>query len=113
MKKEQDKHSESVAKQNTQTDDRRLLQDDVVRLFHSHFSEVLDILSARFPHIKDDGSQNEIEYAGLRAKVLRSGNNKLRQLPSLMADFNITKTHETIVETVQVNTPVVTSRETE
>ena len=92
------------------TDDSRLLQDEVVRLFNSHFKEVLDTLSSRFPHMKDDGSQNEIEFKGLRAKVLRSGNNKLRQLPGIFADFTIVKSFDTVVEKKEVNTPVKTKK---
>lgn len=87
-------------------DDASLLEAELVRLFNAHFKEVLDILSSRFPHVSGDNSQNEVEFKGLRAKVLRSGNNKLRKLPDVLKDFNVIKTHDTVVETKEVNTPV-------
>jgi hypothetical protein len=93
-------------KQKIMADDSSLLKDEVVRLFNSHFKETLDVLSSRFAHIPGDNSQNELEFKGLRAKILRSGNNKLRQLPDCLADFCIVKTHDTVVETTSVNTPV-------
>lgn len=87
-------------------DDSRCLMDEIVRLFNSHFKETLDIMSSRFAHIPGDKSQNEVEFKGLRAKILRSGNNKLRQLPGILTDFNIVKTHDTVVEKKEINTPV-------
>ena len=87
-------------------DDAPLLEGDIVRLFNSHFKETLDILSSRFPHVSGDNSQNEVEFKGLRAKVLRSGNNKLRKLPEILTDFSIIKTFDTVVETKEVNTPI-------
>ena len=84
------------------------LIEDVVRLFHSHFSEVLDILSSRFPHTKGDESINEKEFNGLRAKVLRSGNNKLRKLPEIVSDYSVMKVRDTIEEQkIMVKTPVI------
>ena len=102
MNKEKGKNQEYI------TNDSRLLEDEVVRLFNAHLRETLDILSSRFAHIPGDKSQNELEFKGLRAKILRSGNNKMRQLPSLINDYNVIKTHDTVVETKEVNTPVKT-----
>ena len=78
--------------------DEVILAEDVVRLFHLHFSESLDILSSRFPHRQGDRSQNETEYNGLRAKILRSGNNKLRDLPKIFSDYRIIKVRDTVTE---------------
>lgn len=83
--------------------DGEILTEDIVRLFHSHFSESLDILSSRFPHRHGDGSQNEADYGGLRAKVLRSGNNKLRDLPRILSDYQVVKVRDTVVETRTVS----------
>jgi hypothetical protein len=105
---EQDKNAHEQAGSESTASDRLLLQESVSRLFKSHFSEVLDMLSSRFPHVKGDKSQNELEFNGLRAKILRSGNNKIRQIPDVMSDFDIVKARETVVETVSVGTPVET-----
>jgi hypothetical protein len=104
----QDENAHEQTDTESTASDRLLLKESIRRLFNSHFSEVLDILSSRFPHVKGDGSPNELEFNGLRAKVLRSGNNKIRQIPDVMNDFDIVKARETVVETVQVGTPVET-----
>ena len=90
----------------TEKDGSVALGDAIVHLFNSHMSEVLDILSSRFPHIRGDGSVNEVEFQGLRAKVLRSGNNKIRKLPEVLSMFEIVQTFDTQVERIQVNEPV-------
>ena len=90
-----------------QTDDSSQLREVVARLFNAHFKEVLDVLSARFAHTPGDGSLNEVEFKGLRAKILRSGNNKLRELPEILAEYSIVKMIDTEYETKKVNTPVV------
>lgn len=82
------------------------LNDAIVHLFNAHMSEVLDILSSRFPHIKGDGSTNEVEFQGLRAKVLRSGNNKIRKLPDVLRQFTIVQLYDSEVEQIAVNEPV-------
>ena len=86
--------------------DADLLRDELVRLFNLYMSEVLDVLSSRFPHTKNDKSVNECEFQGLRAKVLRSGNNKIRLLPEILRDYSVVKTSETFVQKVDINTPV-------
>ena len=91
----------------TFTDDSLALQEAIVRLFNSHFAEVLDILSSRFPHVRGDNSMNELEFRGLRAKVLRSGNNKIRILPEILQDFSVHQIMETEIEVKAVETPVV------
>lgn len=89
-----------------QKDGSVALNDAIVHLFNAHMSEVLDILSSRFPHIKGDGSVNEVEFQGLRAKVLRSGNNKIRKLPETLGMFKVTQVFDQAVERITVNTPV-------
>ena len=96
-----------------ETDDGNLLAEAVVRLFHSHFSDTLNTLSARFPHRPEDNSVNEAEFQGLRAKVLRSGNNKLRQLPEMFADFEVIKVRDTVVEQIDISTKVQIRNEKE
>lgn len=83
-------------------DDSVLVEDAVTRLFNKLLSEVLDVMSSRFPHVKGDGSMNEVEFLGLRSKVLRLGNNKIREIPEITKDFLIVKTHDTIVERYEI-----------
>jgi len=78
------------------------LQNEIVRLFHSHFCEVLNILSVKFPHEKGDGSQNEIDFKVLRAKILRSGNNKIRELNEILADYSIVKVVDTVIKKINL-----------
>lgn len=87
-------------------DDAELLQDELIRLFNLYMSEVLDVLSSRFPHTRNDKSVNECEFQGLRAKVLRCGNNKIRLLPEIIKDYTVAKTSQTFVHKVDINTPV-------
>jgi len=102
---EQDNNVVSAGRENKS--DGLLMQEAITRLFNSHFSEVLDILSSRFPHTKGDGSANEVEFQGLRAKVLRSGNNKIRRMPEVFKNYVVCKiTEDAQVETVKVATPV-------
>lgn len=93
-------------KTTTMTDGQRALGLSVVRLFNSHMAEVLDILSSRFPHRRGDKSLNEQEFQGLRAKVLRSGNNKIRSLPEVLNDFEIVQVFDTVITKHNVGQPV-------
>ena len=92
----------------TETDGASALKEALVRLFNSHMSEVLDILSARFPHTRGDNSQNEVEFQGLRSKVLRSGNNKIRSLPEILKDYQIVQVYDTVVIRRKVDAPFKT-----
>lgn len=103
---EQEKTVKSVENENIKSDGL-LFQESIVRLFNAHFSEVLDVLSSRFPHTKGDNSSNEVEFQGLRAKILRSGNNKIRQMPEVMKNYVILKvTEDAEVEKIDISTPV-------
>lgn len=94
-----------------QIGDDCLLMDDISVLFSGFFGEVLNILSSRFPHIKGDGSSNELEFKGIRAKILRSGNNKVRELPKVVSKYQVVKMFETIVEEKEINMPYKTRGE--
>lgn len=92
---------------NAQTQDKTgdsEIVSEISGLFHSLFSDTLNMLSMRFPHSKGDGSVNEKEYLAMRSRVLRCGNDKLRQLPKIIGNYNFEKS--TIVEKINVGTPV-------
>lgn len=79
------------------------LKDGITRLFHNYFGEVLDILATRFPHRKGDGSVNEMEFLSLRSRILRKGNDILREdLDSILADYEINKVYSSSLSKIQV-----------
>lgn len=86
-----------------QTRDGSLLLEEVSRLFNSYFGEVLNILSSRFPHIRGDKSDNENQFLCLRAKILRCGNDKIREiLPAIIENYEVKKVFETQVEVIDI-----------
>ncbi|MCK9279271.1 MAG: hypothetical protein M0P71_01395 [Melioribacteraceae bacterium] len=85
--------------------DNSLLVDEISTLFNSYFGEILNIISNRFPHVREDGSSNEAEFKGLRARILRCGNDKLRIVPTIMSKYFIQKEFDIIVETKDIQTP--------
>jgi hypothetical protein len=72
-------------------------------VFNSYFGNVLDVLSARFPHVKGDGSNNEHQFMCLRSKILRAGNDKIRNdLVSIIKNYNVKKIYDTNVKKISV-----------
>jgi len=93
MKEMEDKHDCTTGKS--------LILSEISGLFNSFFGEVLNILSSRFPHKRGDGSINENEFLGLRAKILRCGNNRLRNdLPAIVEKYSISSEYS--VETKKI-----------
>lgn len=84
-----------------------ILYSDIVSLFNSYFGDVLNILSARFPHIKGDGSINEHQFMCLRSKILRSGNDKIRNdLVDIIRNYYVKKVFNTDVRKINVGQKV-------
>lgn len=80
-----------------------ILYDEISSLFNSYFGNVLDILSARFPHIKGDGSDNEHQFICLRSKILRAGNDKIRnELVSILKNYDTRKIYNTSVSKINI-----------
>ena len=83
--------------------DNDILYRDIVSLFNSYFGDVLDILSARFPHVKGDGSINEHQFICLRSKILRSGNDKIRNgLVDIVRNYYAKKMFNTDIRKISV-----------
>ena len=83
--------------------DNDILYGEISSLFNSYFGNVLDILSARFPHIKGDGSENENQFICLRSKILRAGNDKIRnELVSIIKNYNARKIYNTSVKKIDI-----------
>jgi len=71
------------------------LFDDLTRLFNSFFGDVLNILQIRYPHKRGDGSENENQFLFLRSKILRSGNDRIRnELNKILSDYEIVKKYD-------------------
>ena len=84
-----------------------ILYSDIVSLFNSYFGDVLNILSARFPHIKGYGSINEHQFMCLRSKILRSGNDKIRNdLVDIIRNYYVKKVFNTDVRKINVGQKV-------
>lgn len=83
--------------------DNDILYNEISSLFNSYFGNVLDILSARFPHIKGDCSENEHQFMCLRSKILRTGNDKIRnELVSIVRNYNAKKIYNTSVKKIDI-----------
>lgn len=83
--------------------DNDILYNDISLLFNSYFGNVLDILSARFPHIKGDCSDNEHQFMCLRSKILRAGNDKIRnELVSILKNYDTRKIYNTSVSKINI-----------
>lgn len=83
--------------------DNDILYSEISSLFNSYFGNVLDILSARFPHIKGDCSENEHQFMCLRSKILRAGNDKIRnELVSIVRNYNAKKIYNTSVKKIDI-----------
>jgi hypothetical protein len=83
--------------------DNDILINEISSIFNSYFGNVLDILSARFPHIKGDGSDNEHQFMCLRSKILRAGNDKIRNdLVGVVKNYNAVKIYNTNVSKINV-----------
>ncbi len=59
----------------------------VAKRFQDMFSQTLVYLELAFPHEKGDGSENEKKFNGLRSKVLRIGNDNIRELENVLESF--------------------------
>lgn len=87
----------------TGKNDNDLLYSDIVSLFNSYFGNVLDILSTRFPHISGDNSNNEHQYRCLRSKILRAGNDKIRnELVGIIKNYSSVKLFNTDIKRISV-----------
>ena len=95
------KEEEKMVK--NETGDAKLAEQDITRLFHNCFNGVLDALSMRFPHTRDDGSANEAEYKAIRAKILRIGNDQLRILPKVLSAYRVQKVADVDIQVKSIN----------
>ncbi len=56
--------------------------------------QTLTFLEVAFPHQKGDGSENEKKYNGLRSKILRIGNDSVRELDNIFDSYVVFKVYE-------------------
>lgn len=62
--------------------------------FKDMFWSVLSLLEIAFPHEKGDGSENEKKFNALRSKVLRIGNDSVRELDEVFENYATFKIFE-------------------
>ncbi len=63
------------------------LKDIISQKFKSLFWEILVYLELIFPHEKGDGSENEKTFLAIRSRVLRIGNDNVRELETIFDSF--------------------------
>lgn len=62
--------------------------------FQDMIWQTLTYLEIAFPHEKGDGTANEKQYKAIRQKVLRIGNNNIRELDSIFDSYVVLKIYE-------------------
>lgn len=63
------------------------LRDVLAKRFNDVFWQALSLLEVAFPHDKGDGSENEKKFNAIRGKVLRVGNDAVRDLDPLLESY--------------------------
>ena len=70
------------------------VEDILKKDFQDVMWHVLMLLEVDFPHKKGDGSYEEKQFNTIRPKILRAGNDKIRNLESLLDSYAILKVQE-------------------
>ena len=82
------------------------LKDILKSRFSDLFGQTLLLLEVAFPHQKGDGSDNEKRFSLIRSKILRIGNNNIRDLDGLFEDFAVFKINEYVKMPVKVESDI-------
>lgn len=67
---------------------------NISKRFQDMFSQTLIYLEIAFPHEKGDGSDNERIFNSLRSKILRTGNDNIRELDRILESYVVFKLYE-------------------
>ncbi len=59
----------------------------LTRRFEDMLWQTLTFMEISFPHKKGDGSENEASYNTIRSKILRIGNDNIRELDNILDSF--------------------------
>lgn len=70
------------------------LKTSIKESYEMLFHQTLTFMEISFPHEKGDGSENEKRFNIIRAKILRSGNDKIRELEKLMGKYIVFKLYD-------------------
>lgn len=62
--------------------------------FEDMLWQILTFMEVSFPHKKGDGSENELRYSVIRSKILRIGNDNIRELDNILASYVAFKAFE-------------------
>lgn len=70
------------------------LEEELKGRFQDMMWKILTFLEVSFPHEKGDGTENEKSYNIIRKKILRAGNDNIRDLASIFNSFVVLKVFE-------------------
>lgn len=63
------------------------LKDIISKGYQDLFWQILTFLEVAFPHQRGDGSDNEKQFNNLRSKILRIGNDGVRELDNVFSSY--------------------------
>lgn len=87
------------------------LKEILAKKYQELFRQNLSLLEVVFPHEKGDNSENEKTFNSLRSKILRAGNDAVRDLDSIFDSFVTFKLYEYIKrETPGIQTIIIDFR---
>ena len=72
--------------------DKQKLVEQLSQLFEGFFGETLNYIEVALPFERSQNgqkSENEIQYGLLRSKILRAGNDKIRDMKDVLSDYLI------------------------
>lgn len=70
------------------------LEENLKSSFQDMMWQILTFLEVALPHEKGDGSNEEKKYKTIRQKILRIGNNNIRELNNLFNSYIVLKVFE-------------------
>ena len=79
----------------TSDQDRVHLEEALSHLFEDFFGQVLNYMEIALPYSRNgQTSENQAQFTLLRSKVLRDGNDKIREMKLLFGDYLVKKVYE-------------------
>lgn len=81
---------------NIEGNSNKELKETISKQFTDLFWQTLTFLEVAFPHQKGDGTENEKKYNSIRSKILRIGNDNVRELDNIFSSYVSFKVYEYI-----------------
>lgn len=70
------------------------LRSQIKETYESMMHQTLTFMEISFPHEKGDGSENEKRFNIIRSKILRSGNDRIRDLEKMFSKYVVFKLYD-------------------